>query len=73
MIIMTSIFYISIILLFKIFNKIIDINYNGDFMYECGMTSLLFSLYSYIFEFRKIKTNQLKYLIFFCSEQIFFF
>ena len=60
MIIMTSIFYISIILLFKIFNKLIDINFNGDFMYECGMTSLLFSLYSYIFEFRKNKNKQIQ-------------
>ena len=60
MIIMTSIFYISIILFFKIFNKLIDINYNGDFMYECGMTSLLFSLYSYIFEFRKNKNKRIK-------------
>ena len=60
MIIFTSFFYIFIVLLFKLINDTIDINYNGDFMYECGMSSLLFSLYSYIFEFRKNKNKQIQ-------------
>ena len=64
MIIMTSIIYILIVFLFKIIGKIIDINYNGDFMFECGMSSLLFSLYSYIVDFKKNKNKLIKLLNF---------
>ena len=62
MIIMTSITYILILFLFKIIGKIIDIDYNSDFMFECGMSSLLFSLYSYIVDFKKNKNKLIKLL-----------
>ena len=64
MIIMTSLTYILIIFLFKILGKIIYIDYNGDFMFECGMSSLLFSLYSYIIDFKKNKNKLIKLLNF---------
>lgn len=60
MIIMTSITYFTLIFLFKFFGKFINFYYNCDFIYECGMSSLLFSLYSYIIDFQKNKNKNIR-------------
>ena len=60
MIITTSFLFFMVLLIYKLTALLFNLRYEHDFMYECGMSSLLFSLYSYIFEFRKNKNKQIQ-------------
>ena len=62
MTIMTSFLYFFLIFIFKLIVLIFNMNYNFDFMYECGMSSLLFSLYTYMTQFKKNKDKFIKIL-----------
>jgi membrane associated rhomboid family serine protease len=62
MMIMTSFLYFLTIFTFKLIVLIFNMNSNFDFMYECGMSSLLFSLYTYITQFKKNKDKFIKLL-----------
>ena len=58
--IMTSFLYFLILYFIKLIILLFDLNYNFDFMYECGLSSLLFSLYTYMTEFKKNKDKFIK-------------
>jgi len=60
MMIMTSFLYFLILYFIKLIILLFDLNYNFDFMYECGLSSLLFSLYTYMTEFKKNKDKFIK-------------
>ena len=62
MMIMTSFLYFLTIFTFKLIVLIFNMNSNFDFMYDCGMSSLLFSLYKYINQFKKNKDKFIKLL-----------
>ena len=56
-------FFLSMIIIKFVIN-IFNFSYNCDFVYECGMSCLLFSLYSYLIDFKKNKNKLIKLLNF---------
>ena len=62
MIFTTSFLFFMVLLLYKLTALLFNLRYDHDFMYECGMSSLLFSLYTYITQFKKNKDKFIKLL-----------
>ena len=61
-IISTSLLFVIFILIFKFIGYILNLNFNNDFLYECGMSSLLFSLFTYIIVYKANKQKIFKIL-----------
>ena len=62
MIITTSFLFFMVLLMYKLTALLFNLRYEHDFIYECGMSSLLFALYTYINIFEKNKNKVIKIL-----------
>lgn len=56
-------FFLSMIIV-KFLINIFNFSYNCDFVYECGMSCLLFALYTYLIDFKRNKNKLIKLLNF---------